>query len=161
MSLWEAALGRLALEGSDQQLFTEIISGRAMRLLPGEDVDPRLRQGVAQLLSLAPECRTISMGGATEASMDSTIFEIDDRDWDWKSIPYGFPMANQRAYVIDQNLQPVPAAVAKYKHVTRCRILIEHRARDPRQAIERLPQIRDWYGGRSLLGCARQGPGIG
>ena len=55
--------------------------------------------------------RVISMGGATECSMDSTIFEIERTDPDWKSIPYGAPMWNQRAYVLDWNRQPVPIGV--------------------------------------------------
>ena len=64
-----------------------------------------------RIKAIAPDCRTISMGGATEVSMDSTIFEIDETDPEWKSIPYGFPMANQRVYVLDQHLQPVPQGV--------------------------------------------------
>ena len=62
-----------------------------------------------RLRALVPEARVISMGGATECSMDSTIFEIEEVDPTWRSIPYGKPMANQRAYVLDEDLQPVPA----------------------------------------------------
>ena len=58
-----------------------------------------------------PRMRVISMGGATECSMDSTIYEIERTESDWNSIPYGAPMWNQRAYVLDRNLQPVPVGV--------------------------------------------------
>lgn len=58
-----------------------------------------------------PGVRVIAMGGATECSMDSTIFEIGATDPLWRSIPYGAPMWNQRAYVLDQYLQPVPIGV--------------------------------------------------
>jgi amino acid adenylation domain-containing protein len=64
-----------------------------------------------RLRALVPECRVISMGGATECSMDSTIYEVEEVDPAWRSIPYGEPMANQRAYVLDEDLQPVPALV--------------------------------------------------
>jgi amino acid adenylation domain-containing protein len=64
-----------------------------------------------RLRALVPQCRVISMGGATECSMDSTIFEIEEVDPTWRSIPYGEPMANQRAYVLDEDLQPVPVLV--------------------------------------------------
>ena len=64
-----------------------------------------------RLRALVPDARVISMGGATECSMDSTIFEIEEVDPSWRSIPYGEPMANQRAYVLDEELQPVPALV--------------------------------------------------
>ncbi len=43
--------------------------------------------------------------------MDSTLFEIGAVDPAWKSIPYGEPMWNQRAYVLDEELQPLPAGV--------------------------------------------------
>jgi amino acid adenylation domain-containing protein len=59
----------------------------------------------------APEIRVIVMGGATECSMDSTIFEVEESDASWKSIPYGGPMWNQRCYVLDRNRQPVPVGV--------------------------------------------------
>lgn len=54
----------------------------------------------------------VSMGGATEVSMDSTIYLIDEFDPAWRSIPYGAPMANQTAYVVDQSLSPLPVGVA-------------------------------------------------
>jgi amino acid adenylation domain-containing protein len=65
-----------------------------------------------RLRALAPGARVVSMGGATECSMDSTIFEIGAVDPSWRSIPYGKPMANQKAYVLDEELQPVPVGVA-------------------------------------------------
>lgn len=43
--------------------------------------------------------------------MDSTIYEVLEPDASWKSIPYGAPMANQRAYVLDPHQQPVPVGV--------------------------------------------------
>ncbi len=61
-----------------------------------------------RLRALVPNTQVISMGGATECSMDSTIFEIKEVDPAWNSIPYGEPMTNQLAYVLDANLQPVP-----------------------------------------------------
>ncbi len=64
-----------------------------------------------RLRALVPDARVISMGGATECSMDSTIFEVEEVDPAWRSIPYGEPMANQLAYVLDEDLQPVPALV--------------------------------------------------
>lgn len=43
--------------------------------------------------------------------MDSTIFEVLTVDPEWTSIPYGEPMANQFAYVLDEDLQPLPVAI--------------------------------------------------
>lgn len=71
----------------------------------------------ARITALASGCRVISMGGATEVSMDSTIFEIDAVRPEWKSIPYGAPMANQLAYVLDPKLGLVPVGVPGELHL--------------------------------------------
>jgi amino acid adenylation domain-containing protein len=65
-----------------------------------------------RIRALAEGVQVISMGGATEVSMDSTIYEIGPIDDSWKSIPYGRPMANQTCYVLDRNLNPVPIGVS-------------------------------------------------
>jgi amino acid adenylation domain-containing protein len=65
-----------------------------------------------RLRSLVPGARVVSLGGATEVSMDSTIYEIGAVDPAWKSIPYGVPMANQLAYVVGPDGGPCPAGVA-------------------------------------------------
>ncbi len=57
---------------------------------------------------LAPGARVVALGGATEASIHSTLFEVDEVDPTWVSIPYGRPMANQRVYVLDERQEPVP-----------------------------------------------------
>ncbi|MCG3119062.1 MAG: Linear gramicidin synthase subunit D [bacterium] len=70
-----------------------------------------------RLKSLIPGVHVVSMGGATEVSMDSTIYDIVDASSAWKSIPYGVPMANQLAYVLDKYLQPVPVGVPCELHL--------------------------------------------
>lgn len=59
----------------------------------------------------APNVKIIALGGATEASIHSTIYPVDEIDKNWTSIPYGKPMANQRVYVLDQWMQPTPIGV--------------------------------------------------
>ncbi|MDZ7923824.1 MAG: amino acid adenylation domain-containing protein [Marinagarivorans sp.] len=53
----------------------------------------------------------ISLGGATEAAIWSIGFPIDVIHPDWKSIPYGKPLARQRFHVLDSQLNPVPVGV--------------------------------------------------
>ncbi len=60
-----------------------------------------------RLKLLRPGIQAVSMGGATECSMDSTIFDINDPSSGWKSIPYGYPMANQTGFVLDEQLNEV------------------------------------------------------
>ena len=70
-----------------------------------------------RLHALAPGLRFISLGGATEASIHSTIYEVAGGDPGWVSIPYGRPMANQRVYVLDRARQPVPIGVPGELHL--------------------------------------------
>jgi amino acid adenylation domain-containing protein len=64
-----------------------------------------------RLRALKDGVQVISMGGATECSMDSTIYEVREVDPAWTSIPYGEPMKNQLAYVLDPNGQLLPVGV--------------------------------------------------
>ncbi len=104
------------------QLLVEYISGRSelvphslrLALLGGDWIPVTLPD---HLHALVADVHVISMGGATEASMDSTIFAIEERDPNWRSIPYGRPMANQRCYVLDAHLNPVPIGVVGELHL--------------------------------------------
>jgi hypothetical protein len=61
---------------------------------------------------LLPDVRLVSLGGATEASIWSIFYPIDQVDPSWTSIPYGRPLRNQRIYVLDQKGDPCPRGVA-------------------------------------------------
>ena len=53
----------------------------------------------------------IALGGATEATVWSNFFPIDQVDTRWASIPYGRPIQNARYYVLDVDLNPCPVGV--------------------------------------------------
>ncbi|SOD91583.1 non-ribosomal peptide synthetase [Streptomyces sp. Ag109_G2-15] len=53
-----------------------------------------------------PGARIIGIGGATEVSVASVTYPIEGVDPAWRSIPYGRPMVNQTAYVLDAFDQP-------------------------------------------------------
>ncbi|MEU5633648.1 amino acid adenylation domain-containing protein [Streptomyces rishiriensis] len=55
-----------------------------------------------------PTARVIGLGGATEATVWSNFFEIEEVRPEWTSIPYGQPIDNARYYVLAEDLQPVP-----------------------------------------------------
>lgn len=61
-----------------------------------------------RIRSLRPGVHVVGLGGATEASIWSVLYDIGDIDSDWRSIPYGKPMRNQTVHVLDDNLQPRP-----------------------------------------------------
>jgi len=77
MTLWESALGRYALEGHDHVIFANIVGGRSMQLRPGENMDPRLRHAIGQLLATAPECRPPSAADAA-AVFRQYLSQFDD-----------------------------------------------------------------------------------
>jgi amino acid adenylation domain-containing protein/non-ribosomal peptide synthase protein (TIGR01720 family) len=77
-------------------------------LMSGDWIPVRLPD---RIRALGQVTDVISMGGATEASIWSILYPIQEVDPAWKSILYGKPMDNQRFYVLDQRLEPRPAWV--------------------------------------------------
>jgi amino acid adenylation domain-containing protein len=70
-----------------------------------------------RLREIAPEVKLVVLGGATEASIHSIVFPVNEVNPAWKSIPYGRPMANQKAFILDPCLQPVPIGVPGELHL--------------------------------------------
>jgi amino acid adenylation domain-containing protein len=83
-------------------------------LLSGDWIPVSLPDAVRRLL---PAARVVSLGGATEASIWSILYPIDEVDPAWPSIPYGRPMANQRFHVLDAALAPCPDWVPGQIHI--------------------------------------------
>jgi len=55
--------------------------------------------------------KVISLGGATEASIWSIYYPIDEVLPSWSSIPYGRPLANQKIYILDTQGELCPLGV--------------------------------------------------
>lgn len=64
-----------------------------------------------RIKALWPNAAVHSLGGATEASIWSITYPIDNVDPNWTSIPYGRPMTNQTFHILDAQLQPRPTWV--------------------------------------------------
>ncbi|MET7869446.1 non-ribosomal peptide synthetase [Streptomyces cyaneofuscatus] len=109
VTVWNTAPALLAvvLEYIEQVDDSSYVPLRDLRLimLAGDWIPVGLPDRVRKH---APAHRFISLGGATEASIYSTIFEVEATDPTWTSIPYGRPMANQRTYILDDDRRPVP-----------------------------------------------------
>lgn len=65
-----------------------------------------------RIKELSPDSEVISLGGATEASIWSIYYPIDEINNNWKSIPYGKPLKNQTFHVLQKDLSPCPDYVA-------------------------------------------------
>jgi amino acid adenylation domain-containing protein len=77
-------------------------------MLSGDWIPITLPDVIRKLKQGNDPVAVISLGGATEASIWSIFYPITEVGADWKSIPYGKPLANQKFHVLNDQLQPVP-----------------------------------------------------
>ncbi len=74
----------------------------------GEAADPH---AVRAVLRAGPPERLVNGYGPTEAAVFATWHRVDALADDAPSVPIGRPLDNTRAYVLDPQLEPVPAGV--------------------------------------------------
>jgi amino acid adenylation domain-containing protein len=65
----------------------------------------------ARVKAMAQNATVFALGGATEASIWSNWYEVRRIEPEWRSIPYGWPLANQSYHVLDDALEPAPDGV--------------------------------------------------
>ncbi|MGK5636827.1 non-ribosomal peptide synthetase [Streptomyces sp. URMC 126] len=70
-----------------------------------------------RLRAFAPGVAFAALGGATEASIHSMEYRVDHVEPGWTKLPYGRPMANQRAYILDPADRLVPVGVPGELHL--------------------------------------------
>ena len=88
--------------------YRKLVRKQSLRLIlmSGDWIPVSLSNRIRRIF---PEVKIEALGGATEASIWSNCFEIPETiPENWKSIPYGKPLANQRYYVLDQNMENCP-----------------------------------------------------
>jgi pyochelin synthetase len=54
------------------------------------------------------DVQVVSVGGPTETTVWNIWYPVKEVQAEWKSIPYGHPIANTRYYVLDEQLQDCP-----------------------------------------------------
>ena len=54
------------------------------------------------------DSKVVSLGGATEASIWSIYYDINNVDDSWESIPYGYPLSNQKIYILSEDRKKLP-----------------------------------------------------
>ncbi|WP_373526928.1 amino acid adenylation domain-containing protein [Nostoc sp.] len=65
-----------------------------------------------RLKTLVPEVQILSIGGPTETTIWNIGYLITEVNPNWKSIPYGKPMANARYYILNEALEDCPVWVS-------------------------------------------------
>ncbi|GAA3983101.1 amino acid adenylation domain-containing protein [Thermobifida alba] len=90
----------LAAEGAEfpPHLRLALVSGDWV----GTDLAPRLRAATAG------RARLVALGGATEAAIWSNAFDGGHAPPGWPSVPYGYPLRNQRYRVVDAHGRDCP-----------------------------------------------------
>ncbi|WP_254077027.1 non-ribosomal peptide synthetase [Streptomyces pacificus] len=134
-----ALLDLLMAAGEDEGLGTSL----RMVLLGGDWVgldQPR------RLRALVPGCRFVALGGMTEAAVHSTVFEVEETDPAWKSVPYGVPLRNMRARVVDGRGRDCPDLVPGELWIGGPGVANGYRA-DPERTAERFVEYdgERWY----------------
>jgi amino acid adenylation domain-containing protein len=83
---------------------------RSLRLvlLSGDWLPLPLPQKIREQFEKA---EVFSLGGATEGSIWSIYYPVKEVKKEWKSIPYGFPLANQQFYVLNRHMELCPVGV--------------------------------------------------
>lgn len=107
ITVWNSvpALMQMMVDHHGQALDTRFPSPNLV-MLSGDWIPLKLPDRIRQLFSEA--CQVVSLGGATEASIWSICHPIHKVSPEWKSIPYGKPMANQRFHVLDHRIHHCP-----------------------------------------------------
>ena len=113
-----AALGRRIREGGISSLFlTTALFHQVAREAP--EIFTGLRQVIFGGEAAAPDAvrrarahvRTINVYGPTENTTYSTFHAPDSVPADAPAVPIGRPVANSRAYVLDERMCPVPVGI--------------------------------------------------
>ncbi len=64
-----------------------------------------------EVRAVFPRAQVISLGGATEATVWSNTYPIEEVQPHWASVPYGKPIQNARYHILDPHLNPCPVNV--------------------------------------------------
>ncbi|WP_433945449.1 non-ribosomal peptide synthetase [Paenibacillus sp. SN-8-1] len=87
----------------ENELSQQVRTNLRACLLSGDYVSTELAKTV---LATFPQSQTFSLGGATECSIWSILYLISPETLTrYSYIPYGYPMKNQRIYVLDEQLK--------------------------------------------------------
>lgn len=106
-TIWNSvpAFMELFLESQDEDYIND--SMRCI-LLSGDWIHVTLPNRIKKHF---PKADIISLGGATEASIWSIYYKIVKVNPEWESIPYGYPLNNQKIYIFNKNMEICPMDV--------------------------------------------------
>ena len=93
-------------------------------LLSGDWIPLNLPKKIKDYFTYA---KVLSLGGATEASIWSIHYPIDEVSEKWNSIPYGYPLSNQTFYVLNHKKEVCPIGVEGELYIGGRGLALEYR----------------------------------
>lgn len=108
ITVWNSVPALLALALSvceDDKAMSTALQGLTLIMLSGDWISPEL---VSRIQRLAPKARIRALGGATEASIWSNHWTVEDTGAEWNAVPYGVPLPNQMFSVVNEDNRPCP-----------------------------------------------------
>ena len=106
VTVWNSAPQLMQMYTEYMSIRGEGLSHRLKLVLMSGDWIPLDLPG--KIKSISPDVKIVSLGGATEASIWSIFYPVNEIDPAWKSIPYGQPMSNQKFYVFNNDMEVCP-----------------------------------------------------
>ena len=104
VTLWNSvpALFEMLMEAGEEgktysKIRTVMLSGDWIKLM----IPKKMKE-------ITPNAHLLAMGGATEASIWSNYFYVDEIPLHWTSIPYGSPLPNQKYRIVENNQECSP-----------------------------------------------------
>ncbi|MFN3647966.1 MAG: amino acid adenylation domain-containing protein [Armatimonadota bacterium] len=134
VSLWNSVPALLGMVTAYGEPLGESL--RAV-LLSGDWIPLPLPEAVRRL---APRAEVWSLGGATEASIWSIYHRIGAVAPEWRSIPYGKPLANQTFHVLNERGEPCPEGVPGELYIGGIGLARGY-WRDPERTAERFVEV--------------------
>jgi amino acid adenylation domain-containing protein len=84
------------------------LSSLRLILLSGDRIPPKLYFRIRRAI---PHARVVSLGGPTEITVWDIGYPLDEVVSETSRIPYGYPLANAKSYVLDEELRDCPTWV--------------------------------------------------
>lgn len=105
ITIWNTVPALMGILVDEAQRDNEKVASIRVVLLSGDWIPLTLFDKVKEV---AQNSRFVSLGGATEGSIWSIIYEVNHIDKEWKSIPYGHALRNQHMYIYNNELTECP-----------------------------------------------------
>ena len=105
VTIWDsvpALLDMLLVANEEKE---EHLSSLRLALISGDVIHPDLPK---RLKCKNRKCQFVALGGATEAAIWSNFFNVDEVDDAWQSVPYGYPLTNQKFRIVDAENRDCP-----------------------------------------------------